>query len=92
MVTLQLPLFQKVQQCLNDGIASGNSIVLVLSKLYVTLKEHFQGLYTEILFYTHSNVDKCSETHSLSGPGSKLLLTFSHRVQIIELTIIIVFD
>lgn len=80
VVTLQLPLFQKVQQCLYDGIASGDSVVLVLLKLYVTLKEQFQGLYTKILFHKHSNANKCSETHSLTGPGSRLLLTFRHRV------------
>lgn len=74
MVTLQLPLFQKVQQCLYDGITSGDSVVLVLLKLNVTLKEQFQGLHTKILFHKHCSVNKCSETHSLSGPGSKLLL------------------
>lgn len=79
-MTLHLPLFQKVQQCLYDGIASGDSIVLVLLKLYVTLKDQFQGLHTKILLQKHCSVNKCSETHSLSGPGSKLLLTFSHRV------------
>lgn len=34
------------KECLYIGILSGDDFVLVLLKVYLTLQEHFQGLYT----------------------------------------------